>query len=102
MKPSAFVPQVAKNNVLMNRYSIPMHSLQANRLEFKIHLNRKGAKNARDILALAHEKVQEILSKHFPPEQIVGDDKLEKLEEVAGFDAKKRFHHKVTKTQRRT
>jgi trimethylamine--corrinoid protein Co-methyltransferase len=43
------------------------------------------AKGRKDILALAHERVEEILSRHYPPEPILGIDKLAKLESLAGF-----------------
>lgn len=45
-------------------------------------------KGAKDILSLAHETVEDILRRHCPPQQLLGDDKLASLENLVGFPAR--------------
>ncbi len=47
------------------------------------------AKGAKDILAMAHERVEEILRRHYPPRPLVEKDKLMRLERIAGFEIRK-------------
>jgi trimethylamine--corrinoid protein Co-methyltransferase len=46
-------------------------------------------KGKKDILSLAHERVEEILSRNYPPQQLIADDKLSSLEKLADFSLRK-------------
>jgi trimethylamine--corrinoid protein Co-methyltransferase len=46
------------------------------------------SKGAKDIFSLAREKTEKILKEHFPPEQLIDNNKLSKLEDIAGYKLK--------------